>query len=240
MKTIIAVIAVAGLALVGTKAWGQQNEDQTASRQMVEENQALKHKLAKAEAELQQLREKLKEVQRNQEGAQLHKEQELRATREQMKLLQEMNEKLAQKLNKLESSPARGPVTTGTGEAPASTPAASETPLLGADATVSGRTLQVTMGVPGALMGKPGKPIPPHPVGTSSVRFSGGGKDYEVMSGKDGSYKIKLPPGTYKVTFKAPGQPQWHPRNEAEVKTIEVRSGENLKIDIPVLTLAVD
>lgn len=161
---------------------------------------------------------------------------EIRALREENANLLKKIERLEQRIQELDTTLT----STLPGNRSASQPRPQDTVLLGSDAMVSGRTVQVTIGVPGALMGKPGKPIPVHPVGGSLVRFSGEGKPLEVMSKKDGSYQVKLAPGKYKIYFKAPGQIDWQPRNEADVKTIEIKSGDSLKLDIPVLTLAVD
>jgi hypothetical protein len=212
VKKLIAVIAIVTACFI-TQA-RVLGEDNSASQ----ENQKLQLDNQKLREENNQLRAMIDALRHNQVG------------------LNDEVVRLGKQVNELQSQLARVPRPAE----PTSQPTTAETPILGANATISGRTIQVTMGVPGGMMGKPGKPIPPHPVGASMVRFSGGGKDYEVMSGKDGTYKVALPPGVYKVHFKAPGQPDWQPRNESDVKTVEVKNSDNLKLDIPVLTLAVD
>lgn len=112
---------------------------------------------------------------------------------------------------------------------------------------VMGRTMCITFGLPGALAGKPGKPIPRRAVPEVEVHFKGDSGDYTVTSGADGTYSIELPPGQYRIGWLH----SWEREREAdpfessehlgpEVREITVEAGKIYELELPVISMFVD
>jgi hypothetical protein len=81
---------------------------------------------------------------------------------------------------------------------------------------------RVTVG-PTCPVERVGTPCPPAPLSAVIiVRDSTGAKVARVASGKDGLFRVDLPPGTYTLDPQSPG-PAGLPRGEPQ--TVEVRRG---------------
>ncbi|WP_448577901.1 hypothetical protein [Thermosphaera sp.] len=120
------------------------------------------------------------------------------------------------------------------------------TPTRSDHGLVTGKTLHITYRIPGILIGKPSKPIPPRAIASVDVYFQTGTNTFKATSGSDGVYSIELPPGDYRIGWILPWQKE-HTKNldpfraaECLREEIKVEAGKTYEIYLPVSIMFVD
>ena len=70
--------------------------------------------------------------------------------------------------------------------------------------TVNGECLHITHGLPGALAGRPGSPVPPRAAPGATVFFLSSNHFARVQANPDGRFTLELVPGLYEVAWQIP------------------------------------
>lgn len=116
-------------------------------------------------------------------------------------------------------------------------------------ARIIGKCIHVTHGLPGALSGRPGEPIPPRPVPGTQVFFLT--KDFvvSVTARQDGTYEAVLPPGRYELAWQTPAfgdeayafqEHRVFTWRDERIPAVELEAKQVLKKDIAVSQMFVD
>lgn len=127
------------------------------------------------------------------------------------------------------------------GSAPYAQDKPGATPPAPATGVVKGITLRI-------MQGRPPLP-PPSPVGAIEVYFKSGENIFQTTSGEDGAYSIELPPGAYRIGWRAgheqakDADPFDHSRSRRplgpETTEIRVEAGQTYERDLPVLVMEI-